>query len=125
MPALEEIQMDFHEADCHENYRLWLTSIPDPLFPVSILQSGIKITNEPPKGIKANLKGTFQNIKETDFEGSTKPFEFKKLLFGLAFFHAIIIERRKFGALGWNIRYEWMNSDLETSKLHLRVIIFL
>jgi len=121
MPALEEIQMDFNQAECHENYRLWLTSIPDPLFPVSILQSGVKITNEPPKGIKANLKGTFQNIKESDFEGSSKPYEFKKLLFCLAFFHAIIIERRKFGALGWNIRYEWMNSDLETSKLHLRV----
>ena len=123
MPALEEIQMDFNEAECHEDYRLYLTSMPDPNFPVSILQSGVKITNEPPKGIKANLKGTFNNIKESDFEGSTKPFEFKKLLFGLAFFHAIIIERRKFGALGWNIRYEWMNSDLETSKLHLRMYI--
>ena len=46
---------------------------------------------------------------------SAKPREFQKLLFSLAFFHAIILERRKFGAIGWNIPHDWMNSDFETS----------
>jgi len=122
MPKLEEIQEDVNENEVHPNYRLWLTSMPTKHFPDSILQSGIKITNEPPKGIKQNLKGIFLNIKEESFEGSNKPYQFKKLLFSLAFFHAVILERRKFGPLGWNIPYEWMNSDFETSKLHLRVI---
>jgi dynein heavy chain len=122
MPKLEEIQEDVNENEVHPNYRLWLTSMPTKHFPDSILQSGIKITNEPPKGIKQNLKGIFLNIKEDSYEGSNKPYQFKKLLFSLAFFHAVILERRKFGPLGWNIPYEWMNSDFETSKLHLRVI---
>jgi len=40
----------------------------------------------------------------------------KKLMFALGYFHAAILERRKYGAIGWNIGYMWMNSDLETSK---------
>merc|ERR550514_590547 len=44
---------------------------------------------------------------------------FKKLLFGFAFFNAISLERRKYGALGWNIRYQWMNSDLKTGIMQL------
>jgi len=125
MPVLEELleEINEEESDIHGNYRLWLTSMPSSFFPVSILQSGVKLTNEPPKGIKANLKGTYSNIKPEDFESSRKPFELQKLTFSLAFFHAIILERRKFGPLGWNIPYEWMNSDFEASKLHVKMYV--
>ena len=125
MPKFEEIleEVNDKEAEINDNYRLWLTSMPSDKFPASVLQSGVKITNEPPKGIRASLKGTFLNIKEEDFKNSSLPFQLKKMTFGLAFFHAIILERRKFGALGWNIPYEWMNSDFEASRLHLNMYI--
>jgi dynein heavy chain len=57
------------------------------------------------------------------YEGCSKVREYKKLVFALAYFHAAILERRKYGAIGWNIAYEWMNSDFNTSELNLRMYL--
>ena len=97
--------------------------MPSKNFPVPVLQSGIKLTNEPPKGLKANLKRTFNEVTEEEYESCTKPREYKKLLFALAYFHAVILERRKYGAIGWNIPYEWMNSDFVTSNTQLKMYL--
>ena len=63
------------------------------------------------------------DIGEARYEGCSKPREYKKLVFALAYFHAAILERRKYGAIGWNIAYEWMNSDFNTSELNLRMYL--
>lgn len=47
------------------------------------------------------LKNSFV---DTMFEGGEQARAWKKLLFGLCFFHAIIQERKKYGPLGWNIK---------------------
>jgi dynein heavy chain len=44
-------------------------------------------------------------------------------LFSLAFFHAIILERKKFGPIGWNTAYKWMNSDFQTCNLQLKIYL--
>uniref|UniRef100_K3WBQ8 Dynein heavy chain C-terminal domain-containing protein n=1 Tax=Globisporangium ultimum (strain ATCC 200006 / CBS 805.95 / DAOM BR144) TaxID=431595 RepID=K3WBQ8_GLOUD len=120
---LEQILEQSQSEDIHPEFRLWLTSMPSARFPVPILQNGIKITNEPPKGIRANLGRTFLDMKESDYEGCTKQREFKKLVFALAFYNAVCLERRKFGAVGWNIPYEWMNSDLKTGMQQVRLYL--
>lgn len=83
--------------------------MPCDYFPISILQNSLKVTSEPPRGIKANLKQLVNGVNWN------KSDDLKTLMFSLCFFHAIVLERRKFGSLGWNILYDFNQSDLETS----------
>ncbi|KAL4427402.1 hypothetical protein ABPG74_009674 [Tetrahymena malaccensis] len=122
MPELERICEGLNE-NMHQDFRLWLTSMPSGAFPISVLQNGIKITMEPPQGLRANLLRTYKNLTEQELVDCQKPQEFKKLLFGFCLFHAIIQDRRKFGAIGWNIPYEFTNEDLNVCKKQLKMLL--
>ncbi|KAL9652089.1 hypothetical protein ABK040_015890 [Willaertia magna] len=123
MPMLEQIVETFSPEQNHADFRLWLTSMPSPKFPISVLQNSVKMTLEPPKGLANNLKGSFDNYNDENMQHPTKPVEFKKLLFSLTFFHAVIQERRKFGPLGWNIFYEFTSGDLDVCIKQLRLFL--
>mmetsp|Transcript_30960 Transcript_30960/g.47375 ORF Transcript_30960/g.47375 Transcript_30960/m.47375 type:complete len:88 (+) Transcript_30960:6378-6641(+) len=66
MPRLEELSGALRERKVHPNFRLILTSMPVPYFPSSILQNGVKMTTEPPSGLKSNLKRIFSSIVTED-----------------------------------------------------------
>jgi dynein heavy chain len=125
LPKMEKVIADLSNPDAiiHEDFRLWLMSMPSAAFPVSTLQSSIKLTNEPPKGLRANMIGNLGVMKEEYFESCTKPGPWKKLMYGLVFFHAMIQERLKFGPLGWNVAYAFNNSDLECSMSTLKMFL--
>jgi dynein heavy chain len=114
MPTLERTVEGF-EDNKHINkaFRLFLTSMPAAYFPVPVLQNGVKLTTEPPNGIRANLKRSLLPRTDEDMNKCSQPEEWRVLQLSLMFFHAIAQERRKFGPLGWNIRYEFNDSDLE------------
>merc|ERR1719316_546428 len=107
----------------NKDFRLWLTSMPAPFFPVAVLQTSLKMTFEPPAGVRANLKGSWAGMTQADFTACTEEHNWRKLLFALTFYHAVLQERRKFGPLGWNIRYDFGPTDLETSTQTLQMFL--
>lgn len=123
MPVLEQICESMEIDKIHSEFRLWLTSMPSESFPTSILQNGVKITKEPPKGLRANLKNTYLKLDDEKLRRTNKPKEFQKLLFGLSFYHAIVIERKKFGPLGWNIPYEFNDTDMDITAAQLELYV--
>ncbi|CAF4763844.1 unnamed protein product [Pieris macdunnoughi] len=125
MPVLELNVEHIQPETVHKDFRLWLTSTPSPFFPVALLQNGYKMTVEPPRGIKANLLKAYMN-QVPDFldyfnSNDSKVPNFKWLLFSLCLFHGVVLERRKFGPLGFNIPYEFTDGDLRIciSQLHM------
>ena len=122
MSQLEAIVEGLSDS-VHKDFRLWLTSMPSGGFPISILQNSVKMTIEPPQGLKANLKKSYSVMDDKEINDCKKPDYFKKLLWGMCFFHAAINERKKFGPIGWNIQYEFTFEDHVCCKRQLKVFM--
>jgi hypothetical protein len=97
----------------HPSFRLWLTTAPHPAFPTSLLSRGLRLVCEPPRGLRANLARLYSGAAVTPAEfaarvGSGGPVPvvvgrslYPRLLYGLAWFHSVLLERRHYGPLGW------------------------
>ncbi|KAJ3317317.1 Dynein heavy chain 10, axonemal, partial [Blyttiomyces sp. JEL0837] len=106
----------------HRDFRLWLTTEPTPQFPIGILQRSLKVVTEPPNGLKLNIRSSY--IKMTDEILNDCSHEaFKPLVYVLGFFHAVQQERGKYGKIGWNVKYDFNESDFRVSLTILRTYL--
>lgn len=116
LPTLEK-KIETITEDPHDDFRLFLSAEPAAsaeyhVLPQGILESAVKITNEPPTGMQANLHSALDNFNQDIMEMCSKVTEFRALLFALCYFHSAVVERRKFGPIGWNRNYPYNFGDL-------------
>ncbi|XP_075314376.1 dynein axonemal heavy chain 9 [Odontesthes bonariensis] len=117
--TLEKL-LEQHAEESHENFRVFVSAEPSStceghIIPQGILENSIKITNEPPTGMHANLHKALDNFNQDSLEMCARENEFKSIWFALCYFHAVVAERRKFGPQGWNRSYPFNIGDLTIS----------
>lgn len=114
LKQLEKILESMLVKAPHPDFRLWLTTDPTSVFPIGILQRSFKVVTEPPDGLKLNMKLSFSKVSQEVLEECPNP-AFRPLVYVLTFFHAVVQERRKYGKIGWNVPYDFNESDYDVS----------
>jgi len=109
LPTLEK---SLKSATPHKNFRLWLTTEEHEKFPPILLQTSLKVSYESPPGVKQNMLRTMEGWDEPYFKkgGVLRA----QMLFVLAWFHAIVLERRTYIPQGWTKIYEFLPADMRS-----------
>lgn len=74
------------------------------------------MVTEPPDGLQLNISRIYSSIPEENFESESNHFAYKPLVFVLSFFHSVLQDRKKFGKIGWNVFYDFNESDFTISR---------
>lgn len=105
----------------HKDFRLWLSSMPAEHFPARVLQTSLKLTIELPKGVRGKVlrelgqldASLFDSIGHATGQSDDKEAaeaagkSWRRLVYATTMMHAVLSERQRFGALGWNIKYDF------------------
>lgn len=120
LPRLVKELMDVEK---NVKFRLWITTEVHQKFPSTLLLMSMKIAVEAPPGIQKNLKSIYDDwTEEFVAEGTIVR---AQALFGLAWFHAVIQERRNYIPQGWSKFYEFSLTDLRSSVDLVNVLVCL
>ena len=77
-------------AKTHEDFRIWMSCEPRDGFPLGLLQKSVKVTNEPPKGIKAGLFKTFSTLVNSEFLERIDHPNWRTLTYTTCFLHSVV-----------------------------------
>lgn len=118
---LKDLELKLEEVTptANKEFRLFISSEPPPammptaqIIPEAILQRCLKVANEAPSDLKANMRRAYSYFSQEKIERSSKKNEYKSILFALCYFHSVVSGRKKFGNQGWSRIYNFNDGDL-------------
>ena len=108
---LRKLEKRLYTMSPRDSFRLFLCAEINTSIPANLTRlSHVKIF-EAPDGIKASLRRTAISSERMN----RAPTERSRLCFLLAWFHAVILERRRFCPVGWTKSYAFGDSDQKCS----------
>ncbi|KAF6261448.1 ATP-binding dynein motor region D5-domain-containing protein [Scenedesmus sp. NREL 46B-D3] len=146
LPLLEKEVHSLPGHALHPGFRLLLTSEAHPRFPPTLLEGALKVVFEAPPGVKMNLHRTYtywstdflaghpnstaaaapaaasssSSLSSTQQQQLAVPAELvplrAQLLFLLAWFNAVVQERRSYVPFGWSTAYDFSVADLRAAS---------
>jgi dynein heavy chain len=125
LPVFEETMATWTGPDVNPRFRVWASAVPAATFPASLLEKCVKVALQPPKTIKQKMeKMLLDQEKEGFFRKAGKHANYHKNVFlGLAYLHANLGGRARYGTLGWHLPYQFDVSDFEISNAQLREVM--
>ncbi|KAH0569467.1 Dynein heavy chain [Spironucleus salmonicida] len=117
-----------NKQEIHKDFRLFLSSQACDEFPVQILQNSVKVSVENPNNLKSNLLRVWQGcvsdkMLNESCQNIANQANFKKLVYSLSMFYGVLLQRKKYGPIGFNTPYAWSVSDIETCISSLPVFL--
>ncbi|XP_031712248.1 dynein heavy chain 10, axonemal [Anarrhichthys ocellatus] len=120
---LKELEKSLEKIiNTNPKFRLWITTNPIKDFPIGLLQKSLKVVTELPNGLKLNIRATYSKISQKTLDECPHP-AFRSLVYVLAFFHAVVQERRKYDKIGWNVLCDFNESDFFVSMEILKTYL--
>jgi len=131
VPKLER-KLEIAAESGHKDFRCFFSAEPilgapfADIIPESILQTCIKVSNEPPSDMKSNMRRALSSFNQELFDrcgDEGKSTALKAVVFALCFYHSLILGRKKYGigiglgagsGLGFCRGYSFNMGDLAT-----------
>ncbi|XP_068785621.1 dynein axonemal heavy chain 2, partial [Struthio camelus] len=98
------------------SFRLCLCARPPPAPPLGLLHAALRLTLEPPAGLRATVGQLLEGASEGLLARSPQPGPHRRLLFALCLLHGVLRQRGRFAPLGWSRPYAFAPSDFQAAE---------
>ncbi|XP_058454309.1 dynein axonemal heavy chain 2-like isoform X2 [Malaya genurostris] len=109
-----------NQINSNSKFRLWIViDVNCSYVPVNVVKDCTKFMYNETMGIRQRMHSLYEVIGESRFKKKSKNkyhIQLKKILYSMTFFHALLIERKKFQTLGWMKQYFLNSLDFQLSE---------